>query len=159
MQGRRCPRRRFHQNVNPAERLDGLIDQSPALLRAANVGLHAQRAPASSLDQFAGRAPSPTSAPASASDRAAATPSPEEAPVTTATLPWSPNWSSTVIDHGFTQDGSLPLNCMNPASPGMPFLGLPVLSGAESSAVVRVSVSGAVSFGRHSAGSDNRRCQ
>jgi len=79
--------------------------------------------------------------------------------VTTATLPWSPNRSSTVIDHGFTQDGSLPLNCMNPASNGIPFLGLRVLSVAESSAVVRFSVNGAVSFACYSAGSDNRRCQ
>jgi len=47
---------------------------------------------------------------------------------------------------------SLPLRCRNPASPGIPFLGLKVLSGAESSAVVRVSVSGAVSFVCYSAG-------
>jgi len=47
---------------------------------------------------------------------------------------------------------SLPLRCRNPASPGIPFLGLKVLYGAESSAVVRVSVSGAVSFVCYSAG-------
>ena len=79
--------------------------------------------------------------------------------MTTAPLPWSPNRSSTVIDHGFTQDGSLPVNCMNPASNGMPFLGLRVLFGAESSAVVRFSVSWAVSPACYSAGSDNRRCR
>ena len=47
---------------------------------------------------------------------------------------------------------SPPLRCRNPASPGIPFLGLKVLFGAESSAVVRLSVSGAVSIACYSAG-------
>ena len=63
------------------------------------------------------------------------------------------------ITRRLPQPGSLPIRCRNPASPGMHFLGLTVPLGAESSGVVRFSVSRAVSFGCYSAGSDNRRCQ
>jgi hypothetical protein len=51
------------------------------------------------------------------------------------------------------------VRCMNPASTRMPFFRLTVPFEAESSAVVRFSVSGAVSFAGYSAGSDNLRYQ
>jgi hypothetical protein len=44
-----------------------------------------------------------------------------------------------------------------PALAGIPFWGMEVLFGVESSAVVLFSVSGAVSSACYSAGSDNRR--
>ena len=43
-----------HQDVDRAERLDGLIDEPRAVLRTGHVGLHDQRAPPSSFDKPAG---------------------------------------------------------------------------------------------------------
>src|SRR5215207_923232 len=53
--------------------------------------------PLVSSSRSARRAPSTRSAPASASASAKVTPSPEDAPVTTATRPSSRNWSSTLM--------------------------------------------------------------
>jgi hypothetical protein len=70
--------------------------------------------------------------------------------------PPSDRWPE-VADPFADADRAVPFRCMNPASAGIPFLGLTVPFVAESSAVVPLSVSGAVSFGCYSAGSDNRR--
>ena len=42
------------QDVDPTERLDRPIDQSPAILRTTHVGPHGQRTPPSGFDQSAG---------------------------------------------------------------------------------------------------------
>ena len=63
------------------------------------------------------------------------------------------------VDATLTQPGSLPIRCRNPESTGIRLLGLTAPAEAQSSAVVRSSVSGAVLVVCYSAGSDNRRCQ
>ena len=42
------------EDVDPAECLNGLIDEPPAILRAPHVGLHGERAPPGGFDKLAG---------------------------------------------------------------------------------------------------------
>ena len=67
-------------------------------------------------------------------------------------------WTNEIPDV-LPQPRSLPVRCTTPALNGIPAPCLTVPFGAESSAVVRVSVSGAVLLACYSAGSDNCRCQ
>jgi hypothetical protein len=67
-------------------------------------------------------------------------------------------WTNEIPDV-LPQPRRLPVRCTNPALNGIPGPCLTVPFEAESSAVVRFSVSGAVSLACYSAGSDNRRCQ
>ena len=91
------------EHVDPAELRHRGVDERLAGLRVGDVGLHRQRAAARrpprarlvSSSRSTRRAPSTTSAPASARAWANATPSPEEAPVTIATLPSRRNRSRT----------------------------------------------------------------
>ena len=84
------------EHVDLAELLDGLVHEPLAVLRLGHVGGHGDAAAAGGLDRLrvsssfsTRRAQIATSAPASASPSANATPRPDDAPVTIATLPSS----------------------------------------------------------------------
>ena len=106
------------QHVDPAELLHRRVDQRAGTprgrrrrsARPAPAGPPPRRARGSPASLSTRRAPSTTSAPASARAWANATPSPEEAPVTIATLPSRRNRSSTVMDPFGGGSRSLPVS-------------------------------------------------